>query len=82
MYYYTDVRPAVVNEVIEGDCVCTESIATNLDGEECIQKHQNFKSLLYGPMGKVQNGRDKEPICVHGNAMLIVLENTSRIEKG
>ena len=33
VYFYTDVRPAVVNEIIEGDCVYTESIATNLDGE-------------------------------------------------
>ena len=33
VYYYTDVRPTVVKEVIEGDGVYTESIATNLGGE-------------------------------------------------
>ena len=33
VYYYRDARPAVVSEVIEGDYVYTESIATNLDGE-------------------------------------------------
>ena len=33
VYFYTDVRHAVVNDVIEGDCVYTKSITTNLDGE-------------------------------------------------
>ena len=33
MYYYTDIGPAVVKEVIEDDCLYTEPIATNLDGE-------------------------------------------------
>ena len=38
VYYYTDIRPAVVNEVIEGDCVYIEAIATNLDGEIVYKK--------------------------------------------
>ena len=38
VYYYTDVRPAEVNEVIEGDCVYTESIVTNLDGKVVYKK--------------------------------------------
>ena len=42
VYYYTDVRPAVVNEVIEGHCVYTESIATNLDGEVVYKKTPKF----------------------------------------
>ena len=33
VYFYTDIWPAVVNEIIKGDCVYTESIATNLDGD-------------------------------------------------
>ena len=33
-------------------------------------------------MGTVQIGIDKEPICIPGNVMLTVPENTSRIEKG
>ena len=35
---YTDIRPAVVNEIIEGDCVYPESIATNLDGKVVYKK--------------------------------------------
>ena len=42
VYDYTDVRPAVVNEVIEGDCVYTESITTNMDGEVVYKKTPNF----------------------------------------
>ena len=53
VYYYTDVRPDVVNEVIEGDCTYTESIATNLDGEIVYKKHHNVKSLLDGHVGTV-----------------------------
>ena len=70
VYFYTYIRPAVVNEIIEGDCVYTESIATNLDGEVVYKKkHQNFDNLLDGPVGTVQIGKDKEPICIPGNAM-------------
>ena len=81
VYYYTDIRPVVVNEVILGDCLYTESIATNLDGEVVYKKHQNFNSLLDGPVGTVQFGMDKEPICIPRNAMLTVPGNTSRIDK-
>ena len=45
-------------------------------------KHQNFDNLLDGPVGTVQIGMDKEPICIPGNAMLTVPGNTSKIEKG
>ena len=72
----------MVNEVIEGDCVYTESIATNLDGQVVYKKHQFFKSLLDGPVGTVQIGMDKEPICISGKAMLTVPGSTSRIESG
>ena len=51
--YHTDVRPPVVNEVIEGDCIYTESIATNLNGEVVYKKHQNFNILLDRPVGTV-----------------------------
>ena len=80
MYYCTDIRPAVVNDVIEGDCVYTESIAANLDGEVVYKKHQNYNSLLEVPVGTVQFGMDKEPVCFPGNVMLTVPGNTSRIE--
>ena len=46
------------------------------------KKHQNFNSLRDGPVGTVQIGMDKEPICIPGNAMLRVPGNTSQIEKG
>ena len=83
MYYYTDIRPALVNEVTEGGCVYTESIATNLDGELVYKiMHLNINSLLDGPVGIVQIDMDKEPICIPGNAMPTLLGNTSRIEKG
>ena len=81
-YYYKDVGPAVVNEVIEGDCVYTKSIATNLDGEVVYKKHQNSDNLLNGPVGTVQIGMNKELICIPGNAMLIIPANTSKIGKG
>ena len=42
VYYYMDVRPAVVNEVIEDDHVCTESITTNLNGEVVYKKTPEF----------------------------------------
>ena len=42
VYYYTEISPVVVNEVIESDCVYTESIATNLDGEVVYKKTPNF----------------------------------------
>ena len=42
VYYYTDVRPAMVNKFIKGDCVYTESIATNLNGEVVYKKTPNF----------------------------------------
>ena len=48
----------------------------------CIKKHQNFDNLLDGPVGTVQIGIGKEPICIPGNAMLTVPGNTSKIEKG
>ena len=32
IYYYRDIRPAVVNEVIEGDCIYTESITAGWRG--------------------------------------------------
>ena len=80
MYYYTDVRPAAVNEVIDGNCIYTESIATNLDGE-VVYKNPNFKSLLDGPVGIVQISMDKELICIPKNSMLSVPGNTSKIEK-
>ena len=72
----------MVNEIIEGDCVYTKSFATHLDGEVYIKKHQNFDNLLDGPVGTVQIGMDKEPICIPGNAMLTISGNTSKIEKG
>ena len=53
--------PAVVNEVIEGDCVYTESIATNFNGEVVYKKHQNVDNLLDGPVGTVEIGISKEP---------------------
>ena len=53
VYYYTDVRPAVVSEVIEGDCIYTESITTNLDGEVVKKNTIYFNSLLDGPVGIV-----------------------------
>ena len=82
VFYCTDVRPAVVNEVIGGDCIYTESITTNLDGEVVYRKHQTFNSLLDGPVGTVQIGMEREPICIPGNAMLTMPGNTSQIEKG
>ena len=82
VYYYTDVRPAVVNEVIEGYCAYTKSIATNLDGEVVYKKHQNVDNLPDGPVDTVQIDISKEPICIPGNAMLTVPGNTSKIEKG
>ena len=72
----------MVNEVIEGNWVYTESIVTNLDGQVVYNKHQNFNSLLDVPVGTVQICMDKEPICIPGNAMLTLPGNTSRIEKG
>ena len=33
VYYNTNIRPAVVNEAIIGNCIYTESITTNLGGE-------------------------------------------------
>ena len=45
--------------------------ATNLDG-----------TLLDGPLGTMQFGMDKGPICVPGNSMQTVPGNTYRIEKG
>ena len=77
--YY--IRPAVVNKVKEGDCVYTESIATNLDGEVVCKKHQNFDSLLDGPVVTVQIGMDKEPICFPENDMLTVPGITSKFVK-
>ena len=83
VYYYSDVGPAEVNKVIEGDCVYTESIVTYLDGEVVYKKkHQNFDNLLDGPVGTVQIGIGKEPICIPRNAMLTVPGNTSKVEKG
>ena len=41
----------MVNEVIEGDCIYTESITTNLDGEVVYKKTQNSNNLLDGPVG-------------------------------
>ena len=82
VYYSTDIRPPVVNQVIEGDCIYTESIATNLDREVVYKKHQNFNNLQDGPVSSVQIGMDKEPICIHGNAVLTVPGNTSRVDKG
>ena len=38
VYYDTDIRPTVVNEVKEGDCVYTESIVTSLDGDVVYKK--------------------------------------------
>ena len=46
-----------------------------------IKKHQNFDNLLDGPVGTVQSGISKEPICFPGNAMLTATGNTSKIEK-
>ena len=82
VYYYIDVRPTVVNEIREDDCVYTESIATNLNGEIVYKKTPKFYCILDGPVGTVQIGMDKEPICIPGNAMLTVPGNTSKIEKG
>ena len=42
VYYCTDVKPAAGNELIEGDCVYTESIATVLDGEGVYKKMLKF----------------------------------------
>ena len=42
VYLYADVRPAVVNEVIEGDCVYTKSITTSLDGEVVYKNPPKF----------------------------------------
>ena len=33
VYYYTDIRLALVSDDKEGDCVYIESIITNIDGE-------------------------------------------------
>ena len=40
--YYADIRTAVANKVIECDCLYTESIATNLDGEVVYKKTPTF----------------------------------------
>ena len=45
------------------------------------RRHQNFDKLLDWPVGTVQIGMDKEPICIPGNAMLTMPGNTSKIEK-
>ena len=80
MYYYTDISPAVVNKVTEGDCVYTESIATNLEGEVVYKTQQKLNSLPDGSVGTVQIGMDRDPICVPANIMLTVWGNNSRIE--
>ena len=40
--YYGYYRSAVINEVIEGDYLYTESIATNGDGEVVYKKTPKF----------------------------------------
>ena len=73
----------MVNEIKEGDCVYTKSIATYINGEVVyIYKKQNFDNLLDGPVGTVKIGMDKEPICIPGNAMLTVPGYMSKIYKG
>ena len=42
VYFYTDIRPVMINEIIDGDCVYTESIATNMDGEVVYKKPPRF----------------------------------------
>ena len=84
VYYYTIIRPAVVNKVIEADCVYTESITANLDGEVVCKKNtKKFTAFLMGlSVGTVQISMDKEPTCIPGNAMLTMPGNTSKIKKG
>ena len=81
VYYYTDIRPAVGNEIIEDDCVHTESIAIRLNEEVVYKNHQTLNILLDWPVGTVQTGMEKEPICIPRNAMLAVPGNTSHICK-
>ena len=42
-----------------------------------MYKKQTFNSLLDRPVGTVQVGMDKKPICIPGKAMLTVPGNTT-----
>ena len=82
IYYYKDIRPAVINEIQKGDYIYTKSIITNGNIKVVYKKGQKFSDLQEGPVGTVQIGIDRELICVPGNATLIVPWKTSKRNSG
>ena len=76
VYYYTDVRPAEVNEIEEGDQIYTNCIIAANNGEVVYDKNQNLCSLQDGPVHTAKIGMDRETICVPENAILTVSGNT------
>ena len=72
--------PAVVNEVQDEDgLIHTEEITKNKKGNIIDKKHQNFVSSEDEPAGKVTIGVNNQPICVPGNATIIVLGKLSKL---
>ena len=49
VYYFTEIRPAVVNEIEKGDQIGTESIITNNNGEIVYKKTTHFVAFQDGP---------------------------------
>ena len=81
IYYYADKVPAVVHEIeAEDGLVYTEAITKNKDGKIIFkEKHQNFNIDKDEPVGTVMIGNDHQPICVPGNAMIMVPGNILKI---
>ena len=73
IYYYADVVPAVVNEIQDEDgLVYTKETTKNKKGNIIDKKHQNFVSSEDEPAGTVTIGVNNQPICVPGNATIMV----------
>ena len=74
IYNYVDKVPAVVHEIeAEDGLVYTEAITKNKDGKIiCKKNHQNFNIDKDDPVGTVMIGTDHQPICVPGNATIMV----------
>ena len=80
IHYYADMMPAVVHEIeAEDGLVYTEAVTKNKDGKIILKKHQNFNIDKDEPASTVMVGTDHQPICVPGNATIMVPGKISKI---
>ena len=80
IYYYANKVPAVVHKIeAEDGLVYTKAVTKTRMANHLKKKHQHFNIDKDEPVGTVMIGTDHQPICVSGNATIMVPGKISKI---